>query len=268
MNDNDVLEQQAIDAAMQLQWPAAVKLNAEIIKNDKHNLAAYLRLGFANLQLRKIKEAKKYYTKALKIQPKNMVALENLEKIEILGHRGVNRTALENPMFITDLFIDIPGKTKSISLVNSGQKNVLAKLVAGQELNLKIKKRKVEARTSLNEYVGTLPDDISRRLIHFLRAKSIYTTIVKEASLNRVVVFIKEQKKGRGVQNHSSFPHSTQKAYMMYSNDEEKAADNEEEITGDDDVGGWEKIAQEVNTEEKDLDLEIPREENDETEEE
>ncbi len=268
MDEIDALQQQAIEAAMQLQWQDAANLNAQIIKKDKHNLSAYLRIGFAYLQLGKINVAKKYYNKALKIQPKNIVALENLDKIKVLGRRGLKKTIIDKPIFNSEIFIDVPGKTKSLTLVNPGQKNVLAKLVSGQNLDLKVKKRKVEARTTSSEYVGTLPDDISRRLIHFLKARSVYSTIIKEASLNKIVVFIKEEKKGRGVVGHISFPHSIPKTQFIYNGDDDKSSESEDDATPDEDVVGWEKVAQEVNVEEKEIGIEIPDEESDDNNEE
>ena len=61
MNEIDILENQAVDAAVNLGWKAAIFLNEKILRIESHNLAACLRLGFAYLQLNKIKEAKRYY---------------------------------------------------------------------------------------------------------------------------------------------------------------------------------------------------------------
>ena len=58
MNDIELLEQQAIDAAINIQWKQAIELNSEIVKLDPKNESAYLRLGFVYLQLRDIVKAK------------------------------------------------------------------------------------------------------------------------------------------------------------------------------------------------------------------
>ncbi len=84
MNDSDLIEEQAIDAAMNSDWNLAITLNKKIISTDKKNLAAYLRLGFAYIQKRNLNKAKKIYTKTLKMQPKNQLAIESLERIKIL----------------------------------------------------------------------------------------------------------------------------------------------------------------------------------------
>ena len=80
MKDISNLEKHAIDNAMNGQWIEAIVFNENIIKIDKKNIEAHLRLGFAYLQINKIKKAKQYYTQALKIQPSNNFVKKNLER--------------------------------------------------------------------------------------------------------------------------------------------------------------------------------------------
>lgn len=260
MNEVDILEQQAIDAAVNLQWKNAVILNAKILKMDSKNLSGCLRLGFAYLQLKKIKEAKKYYQKALRVQPKNQVALENLEKLKILGLRGSRKVNSENTNLNPSLFLEVPGKTKSITLVNIGQKKDIAELAVGQEVLLKLKKRKVEARSKASKYIGSLPDDISKRLIFFLKAKSKYSSYIKEAGFNRVIIFIQELVKGKKVDHYSSFP---QNIHADMEKVGKEASSNEEDEQGDEE---WDTITQEISPGEKE-ELNIHPEEEEETEE-
>lgn len=260
MNDIDFLEQNAVDAAVNLQWKDAIEFNKKILELDKSNLAAYLRLGFAYLQTSNIKEAKKNYRKALKLQPKNNVALENLERIQILEKKGVKKARIESTILSPQLFIEVLGKTKAVTLVNPGQKNVLAKLTIGQEVNLKIKRRKLEARTKDDEYIGTLPDDISTRLICFIKAKSVYKTYIKEANLRRVVVFIKEELKGKSVANHVSFSVNIQKNIDF---GDEKTEHEEEETTDE-----WEKLPEDIVEEDKEALIGVHTDDLDEDEEE
>lgn len=210
MNSIDVLEQQAIDAAINSQWDAAVELNKQILKIEEENVDSCLRLGFAYLQLKKNAEAKKFYNKVLRNQPQNQVALENLERLKIMGLRDSINRAGGNAHLDPNLFLEVTGKTKSVSLVNLGQKKMLASLTVGMEVELKDKKRRVEVRTLKGEYIGSLPDDLSKRLISFLKAKSTYRSFVQEATLARVLIFIQEVKKGSRVANYISFPANIQ----------------------------------------------------------
>lgn len=228
MNELSILEDRSVEAALKSSWKEATEINRQILKLDKNNLAATLRLGFANLQLSNFKEAKKYYQRGLKLQPANTVAKENLDRIKILQSRKTKKGKKIKVLLDPNLFLEVPGKTKSVVLVNLGQKNTLAQLSIGQEVFQKPKKRKVEIRTKNDEYVGSLPDDLSKRLLLFLKADSVYTVFVKEAILNRVVIFMKEEKKGKKVGNYLSFPQNSQSQIREISHDKDGDEDSED----------------------------------------
>jgi len=256
------LENQAVNAAVNFDWKSAIDINKRLVKLDKKNLAAFLRLGFASLQLQKFSEAIKYYRKALKIQPNNNVAKENLERIKVLRLKTPKKNKKSIIYLDPNLFLEIPGKTKSVSLVNLGQKNLLALISVGQEAFLKIKKRKVEVRSKDNEYIGSLPDDLSRRLLVFLKAKSKYRVYIKDANLSRITVFICEEKKGQKVQQYLSFPQNIQS--QIEEMQAEKESDEEsEEIAAVD----LEKLAESLASEEKDYLPYQPESEEEESEE-
>lgn len=262
MNDIELLEQRAIDAAINLRWENAIDLNKQVLKLNDHDECTYLRLGFIYLQMKDIVKAKKYYSKALKIQPRNTVAIQNLERIRVLEKEKHFKENHDQVAFDPELFMDLPGKTKMIVLSNLGQKKVLAGLNIGQFVNLKVKKRRVEVRTTSDEYIGTLPDDVSKRLIFFFKAKSTYLTYIKESTFTRVAVFIKEAKKGRAVASQISFPqHMSKKIDESVINNvneekEEDPADEQEEHVED----TWEKIVQDgANNEDKEILIDIQR---------
>ena len=247
MKDFSNIEEQAINCAMNGQWTEAVRLNESIIKIDKKNIEAYLRLGFANLQINKIKKAKEYYLQALKIQPNNGFVKKNLDRIKILESKKLissNTTPLD-PL----LFVDIPGKTKTVSLVNCGPKSVLAKLTVGQKVFLMVKKRRVEIRTEEKEYAGCLPDDLSKRLAIFIKNGGVFSVYIKETSLKMINVLIKEEKKGAKMMKFVAFPSdlSVNLSRMESSSGEEISDDEAEEIS----LIDLEKLAENLNNEEK-----------------
>jgi len=248
MDDIEILEQRAIDSAISLKWDEAIQYNKQIIKINKLNESAYLRLGFAHLQLKDIANAKKYYHKALKIQPKNNIALQNIEKITILEKGGTIKPNQEKKAFDPDLFIEVQGKTKIVSLTNLGQKNVLANLFIGEEVDLRIKKRKVEVRNQNGNYIGALPDDLSKRLIYFIKAKSDYISYIKEATITKIILFIREEKKGKSVAQYPSFPQNIQKNFEELALEEEKAEEDQEDV-----VDAWEKMVNDVSEEKEEL---------------
>lgn len=247
MKDISELEKQAIDNAVSGQWDKAIEFNEAIIKIDKKNLETYLRLGFAYLQTNKIKKAKKYYQEALKMYPGNTLIKKNLERIKILETKKLPHltTSPLDPM----LYIDIPGKTKTVNLVNCGPKSVLAKLTVGQKVLLINKKRRVEVRTESKEYAGCLPDDLSKRLAIFIKNGGVFSAYIKETSLKNTIVLIKEEKKGARMSKFVAFPSdlNVNMSRLENANGEETDEDGEETSLLD-----LEKLAENLNNEEKD----------------
>lgn len=228
------LEKKAIDFALKQDWKKAITYNKKILKKDKNNLDSLLRLGFAMMQLKKYLQAKKYYKKALKIQPYNPTAIENLNRIKIILSKKEKLINEEKDIHLDpNLFLEIPGKTKTISLVNLGQKDILAQLSIGEKVNLKLRKRRVEIRTSQGDYIGHLPDDLSKRLQILIKAGSQFSAFIKEASFNKVVVFIREEKRGKKVYKFFPFP-LTKKTLPDYVEKEiaqEKIEEKSQELT-------------------------------------
>lgn len=267
MNDLELLEQQAVDSAINLDWVEAIKINKRILKTNKNNLNAILRLGFAHLQKHDLKDAKRIYKHALKIQSENQIAQENLERIKILEEKGGKKTTQRDRKFDPNLFLEVPGKTRASILVNLGQKNILAQLTVGEEIVIKPKKIKAEIRTKLNEYIGSLPDDLSKRLYLFIKAGSEYSCFIKDVSLNRVVIFIREEKKGKKVAKYSSFPKNIQTniGRVGHEEDGKGKTDDADDETGSDSVAEneLERLAENLTHEDKDF-FAFEREEEDE----
>ncbi len=257
MEDLDTLEKKAIESAVKLNWDESIKLNLQILKKDPKNLSAILRLAFAYFQKQDYKKSQIYYKKALKIQPGLAVAKANLEKINVLLSKKIRVKKKGNHSLKLDpnVFIETFGKTKTVKLVNLGQKNIIADLSPGEEVFLKIKKRKVDVRTKNNDYIGSLPDDLSRRLRLFIKAGSQYQVLIKEASINNIVIFIKEIKKGPRVANFISFPEDLSKnlAFLDQENEvDNEEIDQEEEIEKEFDI---EKLAETITEDKENLDF-------------
>ncbi len=230
MTNIEELEQSAIDAAIAANWKKAIEINENIIKLDNKNIDAYLRLGFAYLQNGNLKKAKKVYTQVKKIEPSNVLANEQLEKIQVLETKKASIKPVKTNLD-PYTFADVPGKTKTISLVNCGQKTTLANLFIGQKVNLIPKKKRIEVRTEDKEYIGCLPDDLSKKLTIFIKAGSVFDCYIKEADLKNVTVFIKEIKKGKKVLRYTTFPTDNQGDLKQIIGEENKETEENEEIT-------------------------------------
>jgi len=250
MDEIKKLENQAIEAAFNNEWQKAINLNKKILNLEKNNLEAILRLGFAYFQKQSFKEAEKIYQKGLKIQPNHPVILNYLQKIKMIEEKKDKSKNKKIVVFDPELFLEIPGKTKSINLVNLGQKKVLANLSIGQKIKLLIRRRKIIVKTENNEFVGNLPDDIGKRLIILIKGGNKYSAFVKEASLNQVIIFIKEEEKSKKFKNIVSFPSLSTKNFSNIikgeneKDEEDSQKDEEKPIEETIDVYELEKLAE------------------------
>jgi tetratricopeptide (TPR) repeat protein len=199
------LEKKAIEAALDSRWTEALKINQEIHALDSHNIPSLLRGGFAAFQLKKFDIAHDLYKKVLKHQPQSIIALEYVEKIAI-NKESASTHEVKHLQLDPDLFVELPGKTKAVVINQLGQRNILAKLIVGEKVNLIIRKRHVEVRNENDEYIGILPDDVGVRLIYFIEHESVYSAYIREANLSRISIFIREQSKGKKVERMASFP--------------------------------------------------------------
>jgi tetratricopeptide (TPR) repeat protein len=199
------LESSAVDAAIRGDWEKAVELNTAILKKNKDNIPSLLRLGFAYLQLKKYDQSLAIYNRVLKSQPQNAIAADYVEKID-LRRKNTSTNQAASIMLDSNIFIELPGKTKAVVLSQLGQKTALARLMIGEEVYCVIRKHHVEIRSESDEYIGVLPDDVGVRLMYFLENESEYRIFIQEATLSNIIVFIREISKGKKVEKLVSFP--------------------------------------------------------------
>lgn len=193
----------AIAAALKQNWDEAIRLNVEIIKKDKASVEALNRLGFAYLKKCSINDARLSYQKVLKLDPYNQIAQKNLERIGILKSKSL--TSLPAVALSPLTFLEEPGKTKIVECVNIAPISVLSAITCGQNVVLKPKNHTVEVRTDDGTYLGALPDDLSFRLIKLTAAGNTYKVIVKSVNKKKLMIFLRETKRGKKYLSQPSF---------------------------------------------------------------
>lgn len=226
------LHTRAIDAALTQDWDEAIQANTQILELLPKNVDAQLALAFAYLQKEDYKTSEKWYRAALKIEPLNQIARNNLDKIEILTKKNITKSSKKKVIISPESLVNVAGKTKITHLVNLGQADALAKLETGEQLTLQVKKRRVEVRNLDNEYIGALPDDISKRLMYFMKCGSDYSVFNKSSLKNEVEVFLREDKKNAKMSPYISFPINIQddlKVMMQEYQEDESDDDTDDE---------------------------------------
>lgn len=132
----------------------------------------------------------------------NPIATRNLKRMN--GNANIKTAAL-SPVLLSNLFIEEPGKTKVIDLMNIAEKKTLTQLRSGERIDLVIKRMKIFVYDSHKQFVGMLPDDLSRRMIKFMEAGNIYEACIKNMDSNKVTIFIREIKRATRLKNQPTF---------------------------------------------------------------
>lgn len=203
MTDSSINERAAIDAALTQNWKEAVRINTALLKAEKSNINILNRLGFALMQCGDIAGAKKTFSKVVKLDEYNQIAIKNLKKLGIVKQKDLlkSSTKMMSPL----LFLEEPGKTKIVECVNTAPVAVLSSVSPGEEIILHAKNHTVEIRNDRNVYLGALPDDLSFRIIKFLAGGNTYLALVQSINKNTLTLFIRELTRGKRFTTQPSF---------------------------------------------------------------
>lgn len=202
-----LLKNQAIQAALSGNWDQAIITNKTLIKENPDDIDALNRLAFAYSVVGKPKDAKSAYQKVLKLDALNTLAIRSLKKLESKNGQTANGSSFQ----VNNTFIEEQGRTKMVELINIAQPAFINSLHTGQMLLLSIKRLKIFMLTEDNKYIGVLPDNISKRLIKFIKAGNQYEAYVKSALDHHIIVFIKEVKRITRFKDQPSFLSSAEK---------------------------------------------------------
>lgn len=198
------LKNQAIQTALEGDWQKAIDLNQLILQEDPENIDTLNRLAFAFMSSGNPKDAKNLYEKVLSLDMQNPIAIRNLKRLHDVNTKKTN-------VVINNFFIEEPGKTKVMDLINIADKKVITHLRSGEKLDLRIKRSKIFSYDQDNQFIGMLPDDTGQRLIKFMEAGNEYEAYVRTVDSNKVSIFIREVKRVKKFKNQPSFISGTDK---------------------------------------------------------
>ena len=196
----DNTHQTAINAALSQDWEKAILANKNILTENKNCVEALSRLAYAYIQIGESDKAKELYKKILILDHYNVIARKNLDKLNCLPKTSNSKPykfQRETLHLSPSQFIEEPGKTKTITLINVAPVAVISKLHIGDIVKINPKKYTIEVRDQNNIFLGALPDDISFRIIRFLKAGNEYHICIKNIQKNTISVFIREIKRGK-----------------------------------------------------------------------
>jgi len=196
------LNQEAIKAAVANNWKLATELNQTILEQTPDDIPALNRLGISLSMSQKNAQALKAFQKALELDPRNQIAKNNIARLKANKASGILNPVLNS----TVSFIEEPGVSKVIPLVNQGEPKVFSSITIGELVTLSATKYKIKITSASKQFIGYLPDNIAHRLIDLINAGYKYRVIMKSVNPKSPLIFIQETHSSKRLKGAPSFP--------------------------------------------------------------
>lgn len=200
------MTQQAIQCALDSRWEEAVTTNRELMKIVQRNPETMNRLGKALSELGRYSEAKKSYSESLQINPDNIIAKKNLDRLSLLGEDAAPGTHGKEQRIDPRLFIEEIGKTGLTELVATAPAAVLARQNPGDQVQLHVDGHTLQVRNARGETIGQVEPVLANRLIKLIQGGNQYIAGITEITKRHVRIIIRE-----------TFQHSTQLGKVSFA---------------------------------------------------
>lgn len=225
---------QAIGLAMQSRWKEAVAINKGIIENFPQDIDAYNRLGRAHVELGEYSLAKEAYGRALELDPYNAIAQKNLRRLTLLGERPVSSEG-DSHTAKPHHFIEETGKAGVINLYRLAPGEILARMVAGDGVNLAISGSSLIVENSSGQYLGEVEPKHGQRLIRLMKGGNKYSAAIVSSTEDKVTVIIREVYQHPSQAGQLSFPSRGLEGPQPYVGDRilRRELEWEEELVGE-----------------------------------
>ncbi|MBN1863078.1 MAG: tetratricopeptide repeat protein [Dehalococcoidales bacterium] len=208
---------QAIGLAMEGRWREAVAVNQSLVTGYPDDVSAYNRLGRAYLEIGEFSNAYEAYTRAIELDPYNTIAQKNLSRLSRL--REVIAGAPEDSRVEPLHFIEETGKAGIVDLHQLGLPEVVAKMVAGDKVYLKVEGPNLKVETGRSEYLGQVEPKHTQRLIRLMAGGNEYSAAVVSSTEETASIIIREVYQHPSQAGRLSFPAREFKSPRPYLSD-------------------------------------------------
>lgn len=207
----------AIALAMKGRWREAVAANEDIITSFPGDVDAYNRLGRAHIELGEYALAKEAYARTIELDPYNIIAQKNLQRLSYLGEGAGEED--DSDRVEPQHFIEETGKTGVVALYRLAPLAVLAKMGAGDRVYLKADGAGLNVENGRGEYVGQVEPKHGQRLIKLMEGGNRYSAAVVSINEERVTVIIREIHQAPSQAGQLSFPPKGMDSLRPYLSD-------------------------------------------------
>ncbi|MFO7270038.1 MAG: tetratricopeptide repeat protein [Sphaerobacter thermophilus] len=268
---NRTVRRQAEEArrlAMEGRWEEAVEINRAILTQAPRDVEAHNRLGKALIELGRFNEAIEAYRAALDIDPGNVIARRNIERLEDIGEPAPQVSP--TPGFRPSVFVEEVGKTYVTDLVRPGPQSVLRLVSPAEEVEIRPENGVVHIYSQDGQRLGQLEPRIAQRLLELLEAGNRYQAYVVATNEDTVRIILREVYRNPDAPAHLSFPRQAKmpppRPYLRDTGRAERElepdllldSDEEEEELDDEEPEELEAVGDDVDEEDDFVDDEEP----------
>jgi len=210
----------ARELALQGSWSEAVELNKHLLERTPRDAEAQNRLGRALLELNDQAGALEAYTAALKIDPANIIARRNLQRLDLLRHQSTSKKKKSDEASHniprTLVFIKEVGKTWVDEIVNPVSMEELADVSSGEQLELSVKNKRLFVSRAGGKRLGEVEAKTAERLIELIGKGNRYEVYALGLSSRSLRIILREVYRDTAKTNIVSFPRqiSQTRAYL------------------------------------------------------
>jgi hypothetical protein len=192
--------------AVEGRWVEALELNKRILQRSQKDVDAYNRLGKAYFELRKFRSAYEAYQMAVTLDPANIIARRNIDRIEPVRDQESEDDIGDGRAVRYGIFIEEVGRTYLDDLVNITTPEVLIHITSGEQLAIRPESGSVGLYTHNDEYIGQLEPRIARRINELIEQGNRYEVFVTTCTGTNVRVIIREVFRHPSMGYKMSFP--------------------------------------------------------------
>ncbi len=225
---------QAISLALESRWEEAVVSNRQILETLPNDVDTWNRLGKALLEVGRLRESREAYQRALELDPVNTIARRNLDRLANVKDEDEGRREGGGKV-AQDLFIEEMGKSGT-SILQSVAPEMLARVVAGDEVYLKVEGTVLNVENGQGELIGNVEPALGLRLSSLIGGGNRYAAAIKSVSDIGAELIIKEVYRDPS-QTRLSFPATSTEGVRAYTRETLRRYDIDEEEEEADDEG-------------------------------
>jgi hypothetical protein len=208
---------QAVELAMQGRWQEAAAVNQSLVESFPGDVSAYNRLGRAYMEIGDFSHAWEAYSRAVELDIYNTIARRNLDRLSRL--REVSIGAPDDSRVEPLHFIEETGKAGVVNLHQLGSPELVANMVAGDRVYLKVKGNGLVAENGRGDYLGQVEPKAAQRLIRLMAGGNEYTAAVVSATEDTATIIIRETYQHPSQVGRLSFPAKEFKSPRPYISD-------------------------------------------------